>query len=104
MSADRTCGDTLVTRVGTWDVRAPLPVARIGRAAIGAGGLLARLWDWIRLPRAERFRCCARCGLTLDADRARKVGGYIERSGSRYCTGWSGEPYNRCRSATYRLG
>lgn len=74
--------------------RSLLPAARIGRASRGAGGILARLWDWIRLPRAKRFRCCARCGLALDADRS---------GAGTYCDGWLGEPYNRCMSATYQL-
>lgn len=44
-----------------------LPPARIGRAAIGAGGVLGRLWRWLWSPRVERFRVCARCGFALDA-------------------------------------
>lgn len=75
--------------------RSLLPSARIGRASRGAGGILARLWDWIRLPRVKRFRCCARCGLTLDADRS-GVG--------TYCYGWIGGPYQRCCTSTYRYG
>lgn len=106
----------------------PLPAARLGRSSRAAGGALAVAavvvahlaiggWApaaiaiallgmrvWRRLPRVERFRVCARCGLTRDEDRARKIGGYLERSGSRYCSGWMGAPYNRCMSAVYRLG
>jgi len=78
--------------------RALLPRARVGRSAIGAGGLLARLWHWFRLPAVERFRRCALCGLARDADRRRS-----RRTHDRVCTGWIGEPYNRCMSAVYHL-
>jgi hypothetical protein len=83
--------------------RVPLPAARIGRSAIGAGGLLARLWDWIRLPRVERFRRCARCGLVLDADRE-NAGGWGWNP-MQTCDGARGEEFGGgCWSATYRLG
>jgi hypothetical protein len=85
------------------DGPAPLPSARVGRSSRLQGGWIARAWAWVILPRVERFRYCARCGLTLDADRERSLR-RIERSGARYCTGWMGEPYNRCMSATYRYG
>jgi hypothetical protein len=79
--------------------RALLPPARLGRSAIGAGGFLARFWDWIRLPRVERFRRCARCGHVRDEDRARAG------SPMRTCAGWRSETFGGgCWSAQYRLG
>lgn len=50
----------------------PLPAARLGRSSRVAGGVLVRLWNWLRLPRVERFRRCSRCGLVRDEDRARR--------------------------------
>lgn len=79
--------------------RSLLPAARIGRSAIGAGGVIGQLLAWLRLPRVELFRRCARCGLVLDADRSR-----ARRMTMLTCEGWIGEPYNRCMSAQYRLG
>lgn len=36
-----------------------LPVARLGRASRGWGGVMRRLWAWLRLPRVEKFRRCS---------------------------------------------
>lgn len=62
--------------------RALLPAARLGRSAIGAGGVLARLWDWLCLPAVERFRCCASCGERFAFDLNQRM-----RVGTRLCGG-----------------
>lgn len=77
-----------------------LPTARIGRSSHGAGGPLAGLWHWLWLPRVQTFRRCALCGCVRNEDYSRSGMG----SGTHVCTGWMGEPYNRCMGAMTRSG
>lgn len=76
------------------------PEARVGRASRGCGGALARLWNWIRLPAVERFRCCASCGERLESDSDYRRG--IPRSGERFCQGARGD--GRCLVLVSRYG
>jgi hypothetical protein len=76
----------------------PLPVSRIGRASSIAGGVFARLWAWLQLPRVELFRVCARCHERMEVDSRR---GGIVRAGTRICEGWTGE---RCIILMARSG
>lgn len=79
-------------------LRRSLPVARLGRTSRIAGGVLASLWTWLRLPRVEQFRRCARCHERMEDD---THGDGLMRSGTRICQGWTG---TRCLILTARYG